>query len=125
MEGANIEVVTLPNLPRRRYLEGFPSLSHFIAGDRQEAIYRRFGSLSARSLLYQQSELHRLEHQLELYDQEDAQGLDNVSAQKRARQWEDVAADDSDSARLRRELQDKIKSRVKEYREYRSGSVGS
>ena len=116
MEGANIEITTLPNLPRRRYLEGFPALSHFIAGDRQEAIYRRFGSLSARNLLYQQSELHRLEHELELYDEEDAQDLDDVSAQQRARQWESFAVDDSDSARLRRELQDRIKKRVKEYR---------
>ena len=117
MEAANIEMTAPPNLPRRRYLEGFPSLSHFIGGDSQEAIYRRFGSLSARNLLYQQSELHRLEHELELYDEEDAQDLDNVSAQQRARQWEYLAVDDSDSARLRRELQDKIKSRVKEYRE--------
>ena len=124
MEGANIEMLTLPNQPRRRHLEGFPSFSHFIAGDRQEAIYRRFGSLSARNLLYQQSELHRLEHQLELYDAEDAQDLDDVAAQQRARQWESVATDDSDNARLRRELQLKIKSRVKEYRAYFSGFRG-
>lgn len=116
MEGIDIELGSLPSLPSRRCLEGYPSFSHFIAGDRQESIYRKFGSLSARNLLYQQSELHHLEYELENYDKEDAQDLSNVPAQQRARLWENFAVDDSDSARLRRSLQDKIKSRIKEYR---------
>ena len=116
MEETDIELGALSNLPQRRCLEGFPSFSNFIAGDNQEAIYRRFGSLSARNLLYQQSELHHLEEELEAYDREDAQDLNNLPAQQRARLWDYLAVDDSDSARVRRELQDKIKSRIKEYR---------
>lgn len=69
-------------------------------------------------MLYQQSGLHRQEHELELYDEEDAQDLDDVSVQQHARQREYVAVDDSNSARLRRELQDRTKNQVKEYREY-------
>ena len=116
MEDVDIELGTLADLPGRRYLEGFPSFSNFIARDRQEAIYRRFGSLSARNLLYQQSELHHLQNRLELYEREDTQDLSNVPAQQRARLWSHFAFDDSDSARLRRELHDKIKRRMKEYR---------
>ena len=116
MDGTDIELGALPSLPARRCLDGFPSFSHFIAGASQEAIYRRFGSLSARNLLYQQSELHRLEHELEIYDKEDTHNLNNVPAQQRARLWDHYTSDDSDSARLRRELQAKIKCRMREYR---------
>lgn len=116
MNDTDIELGALPSLPARRCLDGFPSFSLFIAGDKQEAIYRRFGSLSARNLLYQQSELHRLEHELEIYDKEDARDMNNVHAQQRARFWDRYVLDVSDSARLRRELQVKIKCRLKDYR---------
>lgn len=84
----------MESLPRCRRLDGFPSFSNFIAGDGQEAIYRKFSSLSARNLLYQQSELHYLEKQLEQYDAEDAQSLEDIKAQRRAREWEYFANDD-------------------------------
>ena len=116
MDDTDIELGAPPSLPTRRCLDGFPSFSHFIAGDSQEAIYRKFGSLSARNLLYQQSELHHLEHELEIYDNEDAHDLNNVPAQQRARLWDHYSLDDSDDARLRRELQAKIKCRMKDYR---------
>ncbi|CAD6582030.1 MAG: hypothetical protein ASARMPREDX12_000737 [Alectoria sarmentosa] len=113
MEATDLELGIQANCRR---LEGFPSFSHFIAGDRQEAIYRKFGSLSARSLLYQQSELHHLELQLETLDSEDACDLGNVAAQQRAREWDHFANDDNEDAQLRRELQNRIKRKVKEYR---------
>lgn len=118
MENVDLELGSQPNQGRCRHLDGFPSFSHFIAGDRQEAIYRRFGSLSARNLLYQQSELHRLEQALDKCDKEDIQDLDDVSAQRRARLWENYAKDESEKARRRRKLQEKIQSRMKAYREY-------
>lgn len=110
MDNADIESRAIPDSPRRRCLEGFSSFSHFIAEDRQEAIYHRLGSLSARNLLYQQGELHYLEHELEVYDKEDAQDLDNVPAQQRARLWDYHAVDGSDSILLRRELRIRSKT---------------
>ena len=45
------------------YLKGYPSLAAFIASDKDKStvIYRRFDRLSARNLLYLQSELAELE----------------------------------------------------------------
>lgn len=42
-----------------RYVQGYASLAAFIANDKVKstAIYRRFDQLSARNLLYLQSEL--------------------------------------------------------------------
>lgn len=83
MEETDLELGIQANCRR---LEGFPSFGHFIAGDRQEAIYRRSGSLSARSLLSQQSELHHLELQLETLDSKDACDLGNAATLQRARE---------------------------------------
>jgi len=54
-------------------LPGFPFLSEFIASDADHspAMFKRFGRLSARNLLYMQSELAELDAQQEAYDRED------------------------------------------------------
>jgi hypothetical protein len=51
---------------RTRPLNGFPSLSEFIASDhdRTSLVFRRFDRLAARNLLYLQSELAELEAKL-------------------------------------------------------------
>jgi hypothetical protein len=51
---------------RTRPLDGFPSLSEFIASDhdRTSLVFRRFDRLAARNLLYLQSELAELEAKL-------------------------------------------------------------
>ena len=56
-----------------RYVKGYPSLAAFIASDRDKStsIYRRFDRLSARNLLYLQSELVELEARQDVYDAED------------------------------------------------------
>ena len=100
----------------RRHLPGYPSFAEFIAKDKDAAIYRSFENLSARSLLYQQSELHELEKKLEELDSEDAKDIDNTNAQKVARQWTHYAEDSSDQGRARRTLQAEIKVKIKEYR---------
>ncbi|KAL8664456.1 MAG: hypothetical protein Q9202_003006 [Teloschistes flavicans] len=43
---------------------GYPRLSAFIASDKNFALFRRFGELHARILLYKQDELIELEHKL-------------------------------------------------------------
>ena len=96
-------------------LEGYPSYADFISKDREAAIYRKFGNLSARSLLYMQGELHELEQQLEDFDSEDLRDIDNKDAQKSARIWESFAKDQSEAAQARRDLQCKIRVKVNEY----------
>lgn len=97
-------------------LEGYPTFAEFIAQDRDASIYRKFQSLSARNLLYQQSALHDLERQSQEIDHEEAKDLENENAQKTARYWSHFANDQSDKAKLRRDLQETIKVKIKEYR---------
>ena len=96
-------------------LEGYPSFAEFIA-TYDAAIYRKFETLSARNLLYQQSELHELEGQLENLDREDAKDIDDEEAQRAARLWTHFQNDLNERAVLRRELQDKIALKIKAYR---------
>ena len=102
------------SLPRR--LDGYPSFAEFIAQDGDAAIYRKFGHLSARNLLYLQSELHNLEGQLQQLDEEDAKGLDNEDAQKAAREWRHFSDPGNGRAQEHRELQEQVRGRIKEYR---------
>jgi hypothetical protein len=70
------------------YVKGYPSLADFIASDRDKstAIYRRFDRLSARNLLYLQSELQELEARQDALDAEDLHG--GLQAKKSARNWQ-------------------------------------
>ena len=79
----------------REYLEGFAEFSEFISCDSENLIYRRFGSLGARNLLYLQAELQLLEAQLRDFDKRDKQllSLDGSEDEKKAvddaaRAWE-------------------------------------
>lgn len=56
-------------------IHGYPSFADFISSDpdRRTVMYRRFDFLSARNLLYFQSELSELEAQLFAFDREDFQ----------------------------------------------------
>ena len=110
---AAIELGHIGNSP---VIEGYPSLSAFIARDRDAAIYRKYARLSARSLLYQQSELHALERQLDEFDAAEARDIENEEARKAAVLWEYYSSAQSQPARNRRVLQAKIKRKLKEYR---------
>lgn len=46
-------------------------------------IYRKYAHMSARNLLYLQSELHELDEHLRQFDREDAKDIDN----KRLSSW--------------------------------------
>ena len=97
-------------------LEGYPSFAHFIAKDGDAAIYRRYAHLSARNLLYLQSELHELEERLGCLDRENAKDLDDENAQKAARRWEHFVDVTNPRACQHMELQQKIRAKIKEYR---------
>ena len=110
------ELAVADGPPKRLF--GFPSFAEFIARDKDAAIYRRFERLSARSLLYRQSELHDLEAQVEDLDREDAKDIDNEEAQQAAVDWRCFSTHAGGQARKRRELQANINIKIKEYREW-------
>ena len=114
----NVEDIELASSPPNstRILEGYPSFAEFIAKDNDATIYRKFENLSARNLLYKQSELHELERKLEELDWEDARDIDDEEAQRGARLWKHFQNDMSERAILRRELQEKIEVKIKAYR---------
>lgn len=97
-------------------LQGYPSFAQFIATDRDAAIYRKYAHLSARNLLYLQSELNELEEQLQRLDREDGKDINNENAQKVAREWGHYVNPDNQRACQHRLLQAKIRAKVKEYR---------
>ena len=99
-----------------KLLDGYPRFAAFITEDRDAAIYRKFERLSARNLLYQQSEIHDLEGQLEDLDKEDADDLEDEGGSKSARLWTHFAHDQGDKSNARRMLNQNIKIKLKEYR---------
>ncbi|EHK50253.1 hypothetical protein TRIATDRAFT_280152 [Trichoderma atroviride IMI 206040] len=105
---------------RQVYVDGFPSLSDFIASDRDgtSAIFKRFNRLAARNLLVLQSELAELEAKLDRYDHEDQADrqdkADRLNALQSLRNWEDYKArNDKNSDRMK--LLEQIRTTLKEY----------
>ena len=99
-------------------LTGYPTLANFIASDKDAAIYRKFEKLSARCLLYQQSELHDLEQQLEQLDLADSRDIDDDEAQQAAVSWDHYASSATEKGQKRRELIMRIKAKLKAYRTF-------
>ncbi|KAH0553471.1 hypothetical protein GP486_006457 [Trichoglossum hirsutum] len=82
---------TIPVHSTKRYAAGFSDFAAYIASDAELAIYRRFDRLSARNLLYLQSELLELERAVDAFDEEDLreqQGPD-IDEARVARRWEE------------------------------------
>lgn len=105
------------------YVRGYPSLAAFIASDSDHstAIYRRFDRLSARNLLYLQSELVELEAVQDALDLEDYRA--STIAKQGARNWQTLTERAGSPSNLRErqrlELALKIREKLREYR--RSG----
>ena len=117
MSGPHLELGNLSTAPPAR-LEGYPSFAQFIARDVDATIYRKYARLSARNLLYLQSELHELEEQLRQLDKEDAKDIDDEEAQKAAREWKHYSDPQNGRASQHRVLQEIIRLKLKEYRAY-------
>ncbi|MCJ1382292.1 hypothetical protein MMC17_005405 [Xylographa soralifera] len=106
----------------REHPNGFPTVAHFITQDQDNTstIYRRFDSLSARSLLYLQSYLQRLEADQTTLDDEVLKTYDRDSKDA-ASSWEafeDFARDGlHDLEKRRMELAKEIKTALREYHE--------
>jgi hypothetical protein len=107
-------------LATTKYTNGYPSLAAFIASDHDKSteIYRRFGKLSARNLLYLQSELVELEAKQNAFDEEDVRGPMDTKAC--ARDWAVFAERAKNPAnereKKRMELAMEIRAKIKEYR---------
>jgi hypothetical protein len=71
-------------------LDGYPSLAKYIASDPDQTnlIFKKFSELSARNLLYFQSELLELQAQQAIFDQDDAAIGASMSTKDCARNWE-------------------------------------
>ncbi|KAF2812331.1 uncharacterized protein BDZ99DRAFT_357544, partial [Mytilinidion resinicola] len=101
------------------FLNGYPSLAQFVASDRDKstAVFRRFDRLSARNLLYLQSELAELETKQDAFDRAD--GLDDLHTKQCARNWEHLRERARTGAKEteRVQLALEIRAKLKEYRE--------
>ncbi|OAL49312.1 hypothetical protein IQ07DRAFT_622405 [Pyrenochaeta sp. DS3sAY3a] len=110
---------------RQKPLYGYPSLSNFIASDfdRTSLIYNRFDELSARNLLYLQSELAELQAQQRAFDKEDLKAEKDLGRQQCARNFASfeqaaLSTQNSDATQKARwDLMIKIRATLKEYRE--------
>lgn len=73
----------MSSIPRLHLPDGHPSLAGVMASDRDRTImvFKRFDRLTARNLLYLQSELAELQKRLEEYDERDR-------GSPQARNWE-------------------------------------
>jgi hypothetical protein len=74
-------------------LDGFPALSCFMGADRDAAIFQCFDRLSARNLLYLQSNLNELQAKLDQLDQIDARAeAQNSGVRLSAKAYSDMKA---------------------------------
>ena len=102
------------------YVKGYPSLAAFIASDRDKstAIYRRFDRLSARNLLYMQSELVELEARQDAFDAEDSRGT--LEAKDSARNWQALNKKASETGNTKEKerlmIVGDIRKKLKDYR---------
>ena len=108
--------------------EGFAHVAQWLSRDTDNAtlIYRKFGELSTRNLLYLQTELAILEKNLGDIDRVDAKSED-VNVKDIASAWEallDSQAAGDQRAATRLELIGNIRHKLKEYRMSREPSMG-
>ena len=102
-----------------KYIKGYPSLAAFIASDthKSTAIYRRFDRLSARNLLYLQSDLIELETVQDALDENDLHG--STFDKECVRNWQVLKARASEVGNIREKerlnVAMEIRSKLKEY----------
>lgn len=92
-------------LVESRYPRGYPSLTAFMNLEPKFDMFRRFGRLRIRALLYKQDELVELEEQLELVDSRDRVQL-HLSSRRH------------DRNKARKDLLDQIDKKLAEYGTY-------
>jgi hypothetical protein len=96
--------------------DGFPQLAAFLDSDDGFMIYRRFGFLHTRILLWKQDELREIEQSLEQMDREDARGDEDARRCLKSRE-DDICRTDRQGRSKRHELLQNGEKIIKEYGE--------
>jgi hypothetical protein len=114
--------ITQPNVqqPEAENVIGYASLASFIASDKDgtTVVYRRFKRLSARSILYLQSELAELEARQVTYDEEDLEGsMDDAACARDWNAFKKLSVND-DRQKHKMKLVRQIRETMKEYSEF-------
>lgn len=106
-------------------VKGYPSFAESITSDSAFAIYKRFDRLSARNLLYLQSELASLEAKQDAFDREDVEAT--AAARNSRRDWDlfqKRASDEADTYHAgdveRMRLVEEINRKLQQYSQYAS-----
>ena len=99
--------------------DGYPAIANFIASDpdHESYVFRRFNNLTARRLLYMQSEVLELEDRLATFDRQAARSNDHA-LQSSLRCWETIESNSkSDVAgKSLKDLIDEIEVKLNRYR---------
>ncbi|OCK99271.1 uncharacterized protein K441DRAFT_652670 [Cenococcum geophilum 1.58] len=103
------------------FVKGYPSLAEFIASDYDHStfIFKRFDRLSARNILYLQSELAELEALQDEYDREDLQASWDEKSSRRDWKTFQARARDANFPREQKKMKlvEEIRAKIKEYKE--------
>lgn len=114
-DGHDVELQSGAQRRHTSKLRGYPSFADFIASDSDAAVFRTYRSLSARNLLYLQSELHELGAKLHDLDNEDVKSS-SFEAEGAAQLWRHYNSELNPRAVEHRKLQKDIREKLKEYR---------
>lgn len=102
------------SVPLEELVMGYPKLAGQMEILPEIAIFRRFGALNARSLLYQQAELIHLEKLLRDIERRDNDsGVGSKPKYARCWYWLSQSLDDGDDEQWR--LMKKIKRKLRKY----------
>lgn len=105
-------------------MNGYPSLSSFIATDKDHSasIYRSHRRLSSRNLLYLEVELSEFESQLDELHKRDLSG--SFEEKKVTRSWAALRKSKKEEHKERVRLIYKIRKKTKEFRELETPFIG-
>ncbi|KAF5987548.1 hypothetical protein FBULB1_1937 [Fusarium bulbicola] len=108
------QIATRPSL-------GFAALSSWIVSDTDQEllVFRKFGEISARNLLYLQCELLSIEARLKAWDKK-VQGSNDTALEEAAETWEmtiEQANAGNPEAKELLELVSQLRAKIKEYHE--------
>ena len=79
------------SFPKENY-HNYHTFTNFISSDPELLVFRRFGHINVRNLLYLQSELMALEARLKEYDEQDAtEGMLDMDVMLSIKCWETLA----------------------------------
>jgi hypothetical protein len=100
--------------------DGYPAVSRFISSDLdgESYVFRKFRTLTARKLLYMQSQILELEEQLADFDRTAASSPDDWELHLAARSWEKLIANAESRGKEKqiRKVIDEIEVKLDNYR---------